>query len=134
MTVWAEQAREWNLFFSSKGLQHDVLFTHLTKRILYTGNACDCEFLSSNVGKFIYFHRHSWFALSRSAVRVSEEYKFKLYLEVGVWAKSFHDYVVNNALISYRCHNKTLQTHCLFMRLYTVCNFTVQYHNNFHSL
>lgn len=34
---------------------HHVLFTRLTKRILYTGNACDCELLSSNVGEFIYF-------------------------------------------------------------------------------
>ncbi len=53
--------------FSLQNLQmDDALFTLLTRRILYTGNACGCEFLCMNVGKLIYFHKHSWFALSEA--------------------------------------------------------------------
>lgn len=51
-------------------LRVDVaLFTSLTKRILYTGNACECKSPLSNVGKFIYFHEHSWFALCKATER-----------------------------------------------------------------
>lgn len=51
-------------------LRVDVaLFTRLTKRILYTGNACECKSPCSNAEKFIYFHTHSWFALCKATER-----------------------------------------------------------------
>ncbi|KAL1256915.1 hypothetical protein QQF64_012460 [Cirrhinus molitorella] len=56
---WRQQIERCSLFLSTNLQMDDALFTLLTKRILYTGNACGCEFLCLNVGKLIYFHKHS---------------------------------------------------------------------------
>lgn len=47
---WRQQIERCSLFLSTNLQMDDALFTLLTKRILYTGNACGCEFLCSMWG------------------------------------------------------------------------------------
>ncbi len=114
--------------FSLWGFHH-VLFTRLTKRILYTGNACDCEFLSSNVGKFIYFNKHSWFAqrwphtvkLFQMSVRLSYKSIFRLGCSVCNDAVSralwFHAGVSLQQVEAQRGSSRTFSV----IRLYCMC-------------